>query len=227
MRRQRGQYKKHIKSEEKQSKYDNNRRIYQRNRQRLLAIQRVERNITTSVANISLLYCYRTYFNRHINGISKISVCNLKLHSRTHECRHHPILNLFHVGTYGVYNINRKKGLVLKKSNIKDSNIGVFTSNSMIYNRNDFITIYCEELCCPVTFYQYQHYSIQPNGCPYPVTGIMIPIINKGVGSFINSTYGSQYKENCRMMYKDGTIIIKALININPGELLHGTESVN
>ena len=55
----------------------------------------------------------------------------------------------------------------------------------------------------------------------------MIPSINKGVGSFINSNYGSQYKENCRMMYKDGTIIIKALININPGELLHATESVN
>ena len=153
MRGKRGNYKKHIKSEEKQSKYDNNRRIYQRNRQRLLAIQRVEQNTSTSVAKISLQYCHRYYLNRHITGGPKISICNLKLHSRTHECRHHPILNLSHVNTYGVYNINRKKGLVLKKSNIKDSNIGVFTSNSMIYNRNDIITIYCEELCCPVTFY--------------------------------------------------------------------------
>lgn len=177
---------------------------------------------TKSVAKVSMHKCNRSYYNRNKVSGPGVSICNMRFMSRTRECRFHRIKSRDDIHAFGTHDPSRVEGIELRKSGVVAGGFGVFTAATTVINKGDYICIYEEEDNCPVSYEQYRNYTIQPYGCPIPMTGIMYPILHKGLGSMINSPYNSTFEENCRMVYDKDTksVYIKAIKTIeNNSEL--------
>jgi hypothetical protein len=204
----RGPYKKKIKTESERQRNIVKRKRYQSNRQRDIVQKNVTITQTTSKATVRFLCCNRLFFNANKIGGSGLSNCRRKLTSKTHECASHRILRIEDCNMYGCYNLERIEGLLLKESVVIGVGLGVFTSSKFVLNENDVVCFYEEETTCPVSAYQFRHYSIQPRLCTRVITGVMAPVLFKGLGSFINSAYNTSSEPNCYMLNEDNRVII-------------------
>jgi hypothetical protein len=174
-----------------------------RTKNRILFLETIQ---SKSKAQILCRRCNSEYLSKS----NKVLKCQRKTIGHLSNCFHHKKKDAEYASTIGNYSLDKNASLVLRNSNIFPGVRGLFATG--IFSTGDKITTYPQNP--DPSLEAINQYKIFTTSTSPEIIGLTEPKLGLGMGSFVNSIYGSKEKKNVDLIYEKGVMYVVALKRI-------------